>query len=126
MSEQKLIKCRRISVDCIVTDEMYNHIINECSKMVQKEYKIRHDWVGKNDALGIEQDIKISPCWQMYGPGFILENELHKYSETEIQMDHSIPARKLDLVLNKKKKRNCHLEDFAIPADHREKIKVKR
>ena len=28
-------------------DEMINHIINECSKLVQKEYKTKHDWVGK-------------------------------------------------------------------------------
>ena len=27
------------------TDETVNHIVNECSKVAQKEYKIRHDWV---------------------------------------------------------------------------------
>ena len=25
---------------------MINHIISECNKMAQKEYKARHDWVG--------------------------------------------------------------------------------
>ena len=34
-------------------DEMVNHIINECSKLAQKEYKTRHDWVGK----GIKQEL---------------------------------------------------------------------
>ena len=29
------------------TDETINHIISECSKLAQKEYKTRHDWVGK-------------------------------------------------------------------------------
>ena len=28
-------------------DETVNHIINECNKLAQKEYKPRHDWVGK-------------------------------------------------------------------------------
>ena len=28
-------------------DETINHIISECNKLAQKEYKTRHDWVGK-------------------------------------------------------------------------------
>ena len=28
-------------------DKTMNHIISECSKLAQKEYKTRHDWVGK-------------------------------------------------------------------------------
>ena len=29
------------------TDEMINRIISECNKLAKKEYKARHDWVGK-------------------------------------------------------------------------------
>ena len=36
-------KCRL----CGDRDETINHIISECSKLAQKEYKTRHDWVGK-------------------------------------------------------------------------------
>ena len=36
-------KCRL----CGDRDETINHIIIECSKLVQKEYKGRHDWAGK-------------------------------------------------------------------------------
>ena len=32
---------------CIDKDETINYIITECSKFAQKEYKSRHDWVGK-------------------------------------------------------------------------------
>ena len=32
---------------CGDRDETINHIISECSKSAQKEYKSRHDWVGK-------------------------------------------------------------------------------
>ena len=32
---------------CGDRDETTNHMISECSKLAQKEYKARHDWVGK-------------------------------------------------------------------------------
>ena len=36
-------KCRL----CGERDETINHIMNECNKLAQKEYKTRHYWVGK-------------------------------------------------------------------------------
>ena len=36
-------KCRL----CGDRDETINHIISECSKLAPKEYKTRHDWVGR-------------------------------------------------------------------------------
>ena len=32
---------------CGDTEKTINHIISECSKLVQREYKTRHDWVVK-------------------------------------------------------------------------------
>ena len=40
---QQNSKCRL----CGDRDETTNHIISECSKLAQKEYKTRHDWVSK-------------------------------------------------------------------------------
>ena len=40
---QQNSKCRL----CSDRDEMINHIISECSKLAQKEYKARPDWFGK-------------------------------------------------------------------------------
>ena len=40
---QQNSKCRL----CGDRDERINHIISECSKLAQKEYKTRHDWFGK-------------------------------------------------------------------------------
>ena len=40
---QQNSKCRL----CSVRDETINHIINECSKLAQKEHKAKQDWVGK-------------------------------------------------------------------------------
>ena len=39
-----------------------------------------------------------------------------------IQIDHRIPAIRLDQLLVNKKKRNCHLVNFGISADHRVKF----
>ena len=55
----------------------------------------------------------------MQKPESILENETHKALwDFEIQTDYLISARRLDLMIVKKKK-----SDFAVPADHRVKIK---
>ena len=43
--------------------------------------------------------------------------------EFEIQTDHLIPARRRDLMLINKKKKTCHQVDFAVPSDHRMKMK---
>ena len=41
----------------------------------------------------------------------------------DIQTDHLILARRPDLIIiNKKKKINCKIMDFAVPADHRIKL----
>ena len=32
---------------CRERDETVNHIISECSKLTQKKYMSKHDWVGK-------------------------------------------------------------------------------
>ena len=40
---QQNSKCRL----CGDRDETIYHIISECSKLARKEYKSRHDWVGK-------------------------------------------------------------------------------
>ena len=40
---QEESKCRM----CGRADETINHLLSECSKMAKKEYKRRHDWMGK-------------------------------------------------------------------------------
>ena len=40
-----------------------------------------------------------------------------------MKIDHSILSRRPDQELNNKGKRTCHRVDFAIPVDHRVKIK---
>ena len=61
----------------------------------------------------------------MLKPESVMGNETHKIlCDFEMQTDHRIPARKPDLILIiKKKKRTCHLVNFALRENHRVKIK---
>ena len=61
----------------------------------------------------------------MHNPAPVLENDTHKLLwDLNIQTDHLIPARRPDLIIINKKKKNktkkniCKIVDFAVPADH--------
>ena len=62
----------------------------------------------------------------MHNPAPVLENDTYKLLwDFNIQTDHLILARRPDLIINKKKKKKriCKIVDFAVPADHRIKLK---
>ena len=62
----------------------------------------------------------------MHNPAPVLENATHELLwDFNIQMDHLIPARRPDLIIinKKKKKRTSKIVDFAVPADHKIKLK---
>ena len=60
----------------------------------------------------------------MHNPAPVLENSTHKHQwDFNIQTDHLIPARIPDLIIINKKKRTCKIVDFAVPDDHRIKLK---
>ena len=60
----------------------------------------------------------------MHNPAPVLENDSLKLLwDFDKQTDHLIPVRRPDLIIINKKKRNCIIVDFAVPADH--KIKQK-
>ena len=60
----------------------------------------------------------------MQNPAPVLENDTHKLLwDFDIQTDHLISPRRPDLIIINKKKRTCKIVDFAVPADHRIKLK---
>ena len=60
----------------------------------------------------------------MHNPAPVLENATHKLLwDFNIQTDHLILTRKPDLIIINKNKRTCKIVDFAVPADHRIKLK---
>ena len=65
---------------CGDRDETINHIIIECSKLAQKEYKTRHDWVHKVIHWDMGKKFKFDHTnkWYMHNPASVLENDTHK------------------------------------------------
>ena len=60
----------------------------------------------------------------MHNPAPVLENNIHKLLwDLDIHTDHLISAKRSDLMINNKKKTTCKIVDFAVPADHRIKLK---
>ena len=60
----------------------------------------------------------------MHNPAPVLENATHKLLwDFNIQTNHLIPVRRPDLIIINKIKRTCKIVDFAVPVDHRIKLK---
>ena len=60
----------------------------------------------------------------MHNPAPVQENDTHKLLWVfDIDTDHLILARRPDLIIINKKRRICKIIDFAVPADHRIKLK---
>ena len=119
---QQNSKCRL----CGDRDETINHIISECSKLAQKEYETRYDWVGKVSHWEMCKQFEFDHTnkWYMHNPLAVLENNTHKLLwDFDIQTDHLISARRPDLIVINNKKRTCKIVDFAVPADQRIKLK---
>jgi len=118
---------------CGKADESINHLLSECSKMAQKEYKRRHDWMGKKihwevcRNYGLETKAK----WYEHEPQAVCENEEYKILwDFSIQTDHVIEARRPDMIIVEKKGNKCQISDFPVPydtrVDEKEKEKIQK
>ena len=97
---QQNSKCRL----CGDRDETINHIISECIKLAQKEYKIRHDWVGKVIYWEICKKFTFDQTNKLYmhNQARVLEYDTHKLLwDFDIQTDHLISARRQDLIITR-------------------------
>ena len=98
-------------------DESIDHVVSGCIKLAQKEYKRRHDNLGK---------CNFEDKWYKHEPESVLENEDYKTLwDFSIQPDHVIEAQRRDLVVVDKKERSCKIIDFAVPGDSRIQEKEK-
>ena len=96
-------KCR----SCGERDEMINDIMSENSKLAPRKYKVRNDWVDKVIHRELCKKLKFDHMnkWYMHNLESVPENEIPKLlCDFEIQTDHQILARRLDLEIVKKKK----------------------
>ena len=115
---QEESKCRM----CGKVDETVNHIVSECNMLAQREYKRRHDCVGRKIhwELCRKYGLAASERWYEHQPETVIENDSCKLLwDFSIQTDHVIQARRPDVILIDKEKKECKLIDFAIPYDSR-------
>ena len=113
---------------CRKVDESIDHIVSDCSKFAQKEYKRRHDNLGKivHWKLASKCNFEAQDEWYEHEPESVLENEDYKIlRDFSIQTDHVIEAQRPDLVVLDKKGRSCKIIDFVVPADSRIEEKEK-
>ena len=106
--------------------ESVYHLVSECSKLAQREYKRRHDDVARYthwqlcEKGGFERASK----WYEQKPEGVLENEDCKLLwNFSIQCDRMVEARQPDIVFVYKKKREIKILDVAVPGDGRVKDK---
>ena len=100
---QQNSKCRL----CDDRDETINHIISESSKLAQKEYMTRHDWVSKVIYWEMCNKFKFDHTnkWYMHYPAPVLEKDTHNLLwEFDIHTDHLISSRRPDLIMINKKR----------------------
>ena len=105
---QQNSKCRL----CGDRNETINHIISECSKLAPKEYKTRHDRVGKVIHWEICKKFKFDNTnkWYMHNPAPVLENDTHKLLwDFDIHTDHLISTRRPDIIIINKKREYAKL-----------------
>ena len=115
---QQESKCRI----CGQSDESVSHILSECSKMAQKEYKRRHDWVGKKVHWEVSKQcgFVVKEKWYEHEPNAVSENnDFHILWDFEVHTDHEIEARRPDMIVTDKKNNICKIIDFAVPFDSR-------
>ena len=100
---QQNSKCRL----CGNRDETFNHMISECSKLALKEYKTRHNRVGKLIHWELSKKFKFDHTkkWHIHKPASVLENDKHKlFWDFDIQTDSLILVRRPDLTMMNKKR----------------------
>ena len=85
---------------CGYRDETLNHILSECSKLAQKEYKTRHDWVDKRIHWEMCKEFELD-----HTNAPVLENDTHKLLlDFDIHTDHLISPRRHDHIIISKKR----------------------
>ena len=108
---------------CKTWDETVAHIVSECPKLAQNQYKLwRHDEVAKilHWKLCGKWGFDRGKTWYDHKPEKVLESEDCKILwDFSIQTDKVLDHNKPDLTVVDKKKKECMLIDVACPFDTR-------
>ena len=97
-----------------------NLMISKYNKLAQKEYKTRHEWIGKVIQWELCKRLEFDHTtkWYMHTPESLLEN-------FERQTDHLIQAISLELEIINKKRTFC-VVDMAILKNKNTESKSKK
>ena len=121
-------KCRL----CGKVDATVRHILCECPVLAQREYKRRHDQLGRKILWEVcwKNGFYVSEKWYKLEPEKVVENDSWKILwHVTIQTDPAIDTRRSDMVIIEKTRNECKIIDFACPFDsrneEREKDKMK-
>ena len=107
---------------CGNKNETVSHIISECSMLAQREYKRRHDNAAKYVHWRICEKYELDRAnkWYDHKPDGAIENANYKILwDVMIQCDKEIEARRPDIVVVDKQRREVKIIDVAIPGDVR-------
>ena len=118
LKSQEQSKCRI----CGERYETVNHLVSECSKLAQRDYKRRHDSVGRRVHWEVCKiyGIEVRDRWYEHDAIPLTENGRCKIIwDFNIQTDHVIQARRPDMIVINKKGNMAQVIDFAIPHDSR-------
>ena len=113
---------------CGKRGESVQHIVSECEKIAQKEYKRRHDNVAKRIHWDLcrKNGLEHVEKWYEHLPEGVIENDNVKILwDINIQCDNIIQARRPDIVLIDKNKKTGIIIDIAVPGDKRIEDKEK-
>ena len=105
---------------CREHNESVEHILSNCQKLANSEYKQRHDRVAAAIHWGmcIDSGFETSTPWFLHYAEKVLENEHYKILwDFLIQCDRTIQACKPDLVLVDKRKKEAIIVDVAVPKE---------
>ena len=115
---QEQTKCRM----CSRVVERINHIVSEYPKLAQKEYKRRHDWIGRHIHWEIcgANGVHVKSKWYEHQSEMVIDNDSCKIVwDFTVQTDHFITARRPGMIFIDKEHHKCQIIDFAIPYDTR-------
>ena len=118
-------KCRM----CKVNNETMTCIISECPKLLQKEHKRQHDWMGKTVHWDIcrKKGFNVPKKWQEQKPLPCTENESFKILwDFHIQTENIIEHRRTDMIIIYKTSKEAQIVKVAVPADQRIEISQQR
>ena len=113
---------------CGERGETVQHIICECKKLAQREYKRRHDTVAKfvHWELCEKHNLERKEKWYEHcSKGAVEDDDVKLIWYINIQCA-IIEARRPDLILVNKKAKSCVIIDVAIPGDCRIREKKNR